>query len=64
MVQNQAYALPARACYAFVQGSGIEESNDGSTWQAVTLDTNKNFIAVAPFVRSTAASTTIMLKAT
>lgn len=62
LVQNQQYALPARSVNIFGQGSGFEISNDGSTWQAVTLGTNKEFTTAAAFIHSTAASSTVTVK--
>ena len=63
LTQNIVYALPARSCFGFVQGSGVQQSNDGTTWTATTLDTNNIFTAVGGFVRSTAVDSTIVLKA-
>lgn len=62
LVQNQTYALPSRSVNIFGQGSGFEISNDASTWQAVTLGTNKEFITAAPFIRSTAVGSTVTVK--
>lgn len=62
LVQNQAYALSPRNVNIFAQGSGFEISNDGSTWQAVTLGTNKEFATAARFLRSTAVGSIITLK--
>lgn len=63
LVQNLTYALPARSVDVFVLGSGMEVSNDNSTWQAITLDSNKEFQAFAQFIRSTAVGSIITLKA-
>lgn len=62
LVQNQAYALPAKAVTIFGQGTGFEISNDASTWQAVTLGTNKELITAAPFIRSTAVGSTVSVR--
>lgn len=62
LVQNQTYALPARSVNIFAQGSGFEVSNDASTWQAVTLGTNKEFITAAPFIHSTAVGSTVSVR--
>lgn len=62
LVQNRTYSLPAWGCIGFAQGSGVEMSNDDSTWQAVTLGTNKEFEANGIFIRSTAVGTLLTLK--
>ena len=62
LTQNISYALPARAVTAFIQGSGVQQSNNDSTWSAVTLDANNSFVATGAFIRSTAVDTTIILK--
>lgn len=62
LVQNQQYALPARNVNIFGQGTGFEVSNDGSTWQAVTLGTNKEFTTAAAFIHSTAVGSTVTIK--
>jgi len=58
LVQNQVYALPARACYIFSQGVAPEISNDGSTFAAVPSDN----VVAAQFVRSTGTTTQVSLK--
>lgn len=63
LTQNLTYALPSVACLIHVKGSGMEMSDDNSNWDAVTLDTSEQFQAAAGFVRSTAASTIITVKA-
>jgi len=61
LVQNIGYALPARRVLARASAA-IETSMDNSTYAAVTLTNNQAELA-APFVRSTAASTLLILKA-
>lgn len=61
LVQNQGYALPARRVLARASGA-IETSQDNSTYAAVTLTNNQAELSAA-FVRSTAASTIVTLKA-
>lgn len=53
MLEDVVYAIPARLCsYTVITAGGtIEVSNDGSTWQAITLDANANFVTSAPFIR-------------
>lgn len=63
LVQNQTYAMPARLVYLHGQGSGFEVSNDGTTWQAVTLVVGQPFPVAAQFVRSTAVGSIVSLKA-
>lgn len=62
LTQNVVYALPARAATIFVKGTGVEQSNDGTTWAAVTADANGEFVAAGTFVRSTAVGTILSLK--
>jgi hypothetical protein len=65
MVQNQVYALPNRLCnYTVITSGGtIQVSLDNSTWQSITLDSNKNFITSAPYVKSINAGSQIIGKA-
>ena len=62
LTQNITYALPAVAAYIFGQGATYEISNDGTTWQAVTLDTNKGLLTAARFIRSTAVASNVTVK--
>lgn len=62
LVQNQTYAAPPSARLCVVQGSGMEWSNDNSTWAAVTLDANNSFLVGSKFIRSTASGTIVTLK--
>jgi hypothetical protein len=64
MVASTVYALPAHLCNFTVITSGgtVAVSLDGSTWQTITLDANKNFMSSAPFVRVTGASALIVAK--
>ena len=62
LTQNQAYATPGRKVTIHVQGSGMEQSEDNSTWVAVTPDDDENFDCVAPFIRSTAVATIVTAK--
>jgi len=54
LVQDDVYATPAQLCNFTVitAGGTIEVSLDESTWQAITLDANKNFTSSAPYIRS------------
>lgn len=61
LVQNEAYALPARRVLVRSTGA-LETSQDNANWAAVTLTNNQAELA-AVYVRSTAASTTVTLKA-
>lgn len=58
------YALPSRACMCTVITSTgvISVSLDNSTYQAITLDTNKNFQTAAIFIKSTTADSVICCK--
>jgi hypothetical protein len=63
MVQSQAYAMPGRALTVYVPGTdSLEESNDNSNWEAVTLDSNGQATLAAAFVRSTTGTPIVMLK--
>jgi DeoR/GlpR family transcriptional regulator of sugar metabolism len=64
LVQNTVYALPARLCNCTVITSGgtINVSLDNSTYQAITLDSNKNFQTSALFVKSTGADSQITIQ--
>ena len=65
LTQNVTYALPARSVHVYVQNNltSIEQSNDGTTWTAVTLDDDESFDAAALFIRSTGVATIIICKA-
>jgi hypothetical protein len=60
LVQNQVYALPARACYLQSVGTAPTVSVDGTTFVAVP--------AAGPlaytFIRSTGTDTQVVLKTT
>ena len=62
MVAGTIYALPARLCNWTVITSGgtIAVSLDGTTFQNITLDANKNFITSAPFIKVTGAAAQIV----
>jgi hypothetical protein len=60
LVINEIYALPARACYIFFQGTAPTISNDGSVFAALPA----NNVVAAAFIRSAAADTILELKAT
>lgn len=64
MTAGVSYATPARLCNFTVITSGgtISVSLDESTWQAITLDANVNFVSSAPFVRVTGAAAQIIGK--
>lgn len=51
--EDEVYSLPRLVClFTAVTAAGtIEVSNDGSNWQAITLDANKNFYTAASFLR-------------
>lgn len=59
LVQNQVYALPAKACYIVAQGTAPQQSNDGSTFAALPDDN----IVAGQFIKSTGTDTIISLKA-
>jgi hypothetical protein len=40
----------------------MEQSNDGSTWAAVTLDDDESFLCSSAFIRSTAVDTIVTAK--
>lgn len=54
LVAGVVYALPPRRTLCNVQQSGgtIEVSEDGVTFAAITLDTNKQFEAGGTFIRA------------
>lgn len=57
MVATVIYALPGRSNRIHVTGAGaIDVSNDGVTFEAVTVDANKDFVTGARFIRSTAGA--------
>lgn len=65
LVQDGVYSLPNKVINATVitSSGSIEISLDGNTWQAITLDSNKNFTTSAPFIRSVSGDSTIIAKA-
>lgn len=65
MVDEITYALPGgRSMYGYAQNNiaTMQESNDGTTWTAMTLDASQNFIANAAFIRNTEADTLVIIK--
>jgi len=63
LVENETYALPGgKAVSIQVEGSDVEWSNDGTTWNAVTLDDNNKFYGASMFIRATNADTIVVLK--
>ncbi len=65
LVQNQTYAVPGgRSVLIHVQNNlaSIEQSNDGNTWNAVTLDDDESFLCGGVFIRSTGVDTILTLK--
>lgn len=63
--EGLSYALPPRIVEITVilpGGASIEVSLDGTIWQAMTLDSNKNFITSAAFIRSVAHDSFIVAK--
>lgn len=62
---ESSYALPPvpakNVTVIIASGAIISISNDNSNWQAATLDTNKNFLTSAKFIRTTTADATIAI---
>ena len=66
MVTNQVYAIPGARVLINVQllGAGaIEQSNDNSTFAAVTLDDDENFECAAGWIRCTTAADACIIRA-
>jgi hypothetical protein len=61
LVQNVGYALPARSVRVRSNGA-VETSQDNSTYAAVTL-TNNEFDTAAAFIRTTAATALVTVRA-
>jgi hypothetical protein len=61
LLQNVGYAMPARAVRVR-SNAAIETSQDNSTFAAVTLTNNEAELAAA-FIRTTAATALVTLKA-
>lgn len=61
MTDGTVYALPAALCnYTVITSGGtISVSLDNSTFQNITLDSNKNFVTSGLFVKSTGADAQI-----
>lgn len=58
LTANVQYALSAKSTRIHVTGAGVVEvSNDGTNWDAVTLDANKEFVTAAVFIHSVAGAT-------
>lgn len=59
------YALPPNLVnVTVITSSGtIEISLDSNSWEAMTLDSNKNFDTAAIFIRSSGGNSTIIAKA-
>lgn len=64
MVDGTVYALPPRRKLITVITSGgtIAVSNDNSTFQNITLDSNKNFESSAIFIKCTGADALVAIK--
>lgn len=64
LIQNQTYQLPGTCTEITVITSGgtIEVSLDGTTWQAMTLDSNKNFKTSAIFIHSINTTSDVVVK--
>jgi len=65
LTENITYVLPARLVRvtAIVPGgAAIQISLDATTWQNVTLDSNKTFITSAPFIRSIGHDSVVVAK--
>lgn len=64
MVQNVSNAVPNSRLLINVTNNltSIEQSNDDSTWVAVTLDDDENFECASSFIRSTGVDTIINAK--
>ena len=58
------YALPARACriHVFTATGVISVGPNGTDWDAITLDTNKEFETGAAFIKSATGESTIVAK--
>jgi hypothetical protein len=67
MTQNQVFALPARRCLLFAEGTPtIEQSADATNWVALTINTTTNNQAEVGggWIRCTSGSPDVFLKAT
>ncbi len=58
------YASPVRRTLCYVQQTGgtIEQSNDGSTFAAITLDDDEQFEAGAAFIRAVTTDAIVKFK--
>ncbi len=60
-----AYALPAKSAKLAVQtANNVSVSVDGSTWTVVTLDSNKEFVTAAAFIRANTTTAIVSVKET
>jgi hypothetical protein len=59
LVQNQHYAMPARACKGYISTTTGLEGNtiDSTTGMSAITITAHEFTSSAPFIRSTATAT-------
>jgi hypothetical protein len=65
LTENFIYTLPpglVSITKIDTSGGTIQFSLDSVTWESATLDTNKNFITSAIFIRSVAHNSTIIAK--
>ena len=58
LVQDQVYALPARACYILTQGVAPQISIDNVTYAAIPA----NNVVAGQFIKSTGTTTQVSLK--
>jgi len=59
----QAYALPAKTARIAVQTSStVSTSVDGTNWNSITLDANKEFVAAATFIRANSTEAVVSVK--
>ena len=64
LTQNVTYVAPVRLCRCYVQaGAAMEQSNDNTTWDAVTLDDDEGFDVASSFIRTTAATALVRFAA-
>ncbi len=58
-----AYALPVKSARIAVQTSNnVSTSVDGTNWTVITLDSNKEFITAAVFIRANTGTAVVTLK--
>ena len=62
LTQNVVYAMPARSTRGYASSSTIEGNNVNSSTGMAAI-TGTEFVTAAPFIRTTAATTTVRLVA-